>query len=284
MRSFVWPHPVRAFLPVLAVLSAGMMLISGCTGQAGTVGADGGETSMPSTTAPATSSPGVSSSSAPVPGSAPASPRAQTSSPRLTSPYLPLWPFADGQQVRAWQAGYQTGGRQPWHLSANQTALSFTQGYLRYTTVNRVVRTAIDGVHARVAVGFLDPDGRRLSTAAVIHLVRFGSDRFAPWEVVGTDDTTFSLTTPAYGAHVTTRMTVGGRITGVDESIKVQVRGLSLSSPIGMSAPIPAGGHNQPWSTTVMVGGTADRVLTIAAATGGHVAAVERFTITGARR
>jgi hypothetical protein len=203
--------------------------------------------------------------------------------PRLPGHYLPLWPFATGQQVRTWEASYRSGGHQPWHLSAQQTALSFTQGYLGYTEVNRVVRSTVGTVDARVTVGYPIPEGSRLATAAVIHLVRFGSGRHAPWEVVGTDDTTLSLTIPAYGAHVSTRMTVGGRITGVDEFIRVQVRQLSSASPVGVAPGVPAGGQNQPWSTTVSTHGPRG-VLTIAAATGGHLAAVERFAITGVLR
>jgi hypothetical protein len=194
-----------------------------------------------------------------------------------------MWPFANVRKVSAWEASYRSGGHQPWHLSAQQTALSFTQGYLGYTEINRVAATTISGRDARVAVGFRT-DAGRVGTAAVIHLVRYGSGRLAPWEVVGTDDTTLSLTTPAYGAHVATRMTVGGRITGVDESIRVQVRRQSSGTPVGEFCCVPAGGQNQPWSATVTVDGTAHGVLTIAASTGGHLAAVERFAITGAER
>jgi hypothetical protein len=203
--------------------------------------------------------------------------------PRLPAPYLPLWPFANGQQVRGWQASYQSGGHQPWHLSARQTALSFTQGYLGYTEIDQIAATTISGDHARVAVG-LRTDAGRVGTAAVIHLVRFGSGRLAPWEVVGTDDTTLSLTAPAYGAHVGTRLTAGGRITGVDESIRVQVRRQSSGVPAGGFCCVPTGGQNQPWSAAVTVRGTAPGVLTIAASTGGHLAAVERFAITGVVR
>jgi hypothetical protein len=200
--------------------------------------------------------------------------------PGLPGSYLPLWPFANGRQVRDWRIGYQAGGHQPWHLSATQTALSFTQGYLGYTEVNRVVGSTIRGTQARVSVGYSIPEGKRVSTAAVIHLVRFGSGRDAPWEVVGTDDTTLSLTIPAYGSRVSSQVRAGGRISGVDESIRVQVRRLSSASPIGIAPGLPAGGMNQPWSTTVTIRGASDRVLTIAASTGGHIQGVERFAIT----
>jgi hypothetical protein len=118
----------------------------------------------------------------------------------------------------------------------------------------------------------------------VIHLVRFGAGRLAPWEVVGTDDRTFTLTTPPYGARVSSLVHVGGRITGVDENIRVQVRQKSSTAPLGTSPGIPAGGQNTPWSTAVTFHGATDHVLTIAAATGGHIAGVERFAITAVIR
>ena len=36
------------------------------------------------------------------------------------------------------------------------------------------------------------PARRKVSTAAVVHLVRYGSGRYVPWEVVGTGDTTLT--------------------------------------------------------------------------------------------
>jgi hypothetical protein len=262
------------------------MLISACESVTRTARPAGGQASNPATTAPAPLPSAVSPPAKPAPPPAKVTPprRAPAQPPRLYGNYLPLWPFATGQQVQAWQRSYLAGGHQAWHLSAGQTALGFTQGYLGYTKVNRVVYSRVSGVHARVAVGYSIPEGRRVSTAAVIHLVRFGSGRVAPWEVVGTDDTTLSLTIPAYGARVSSPVKVGGRLSGVDEYIRVQVRQLSSASPIGGAPGLMAGGMNQPWSVTATFRGGSGRVLTIAAATGGHLAAVERFAITGVVR
>jgi hypothetical protein len=280
----VRPRLARAFLSIVLILLGVTLAVSACVRQTKTASESGGQapaSAPPSatTTGPA---PGTASPVTPPSGNAPARQTA-VAPPRLPAPYLPLWPFANGQQVRGWQASYQSGGHQPWHLSAQQTALSFTQGYLGYTEIDRVATSTISGSHARVAVGFRT-DAGRIGTAAVIHLVRYGSGRLAPWEVVGTDDATLSLTTPAYGARVAARMTVGGRITGVDESIRVQVRRQSSGSSVGGFCCVPAGGQNQPWSATATVPGTAHGILTIAASTGGHLAAVERFTITGVVR
>jgi hypothetical protein len=107
--------------------------------------------------------------------------------------------------------------------------------------------------------------------------------RYAPWEVVGTDDTTFTLDSPAYGSTASSPVTVGGKITGVDESIRITVHRLSAQGPAGSYCCRAAGGTRSPWSARVAFRAAPGEVITIAAATGGHVAALERFTVTGAR-
>lgn len=87
--------------------------------------------------------------------------------------------------------------------------------------------------------------------------------------------------TPAYGAAVSSPVTVGGRITGVDERLAVQVRSRQ-GGLLGRSAGMPAGGERTPWSAQVAYSAPAGTVLTLAVSTSGHVAAVERFAITAA--
>ena len=129
----------------------------------------------------------------------------------------------------------------------------------------------------------MDRAGRAV-TAAVIHLVRFGSGADAPWEVVGTDDTGgITLTTPGYGSPVASPLSVGGTITGVDENIRVQVRQPSTTTVVGEACCQPAGGTDTPWTLTVSYQGATDHVLTIVASTGGHLLMVERFAITAVR-
>ncbi len=143
------------------------------------------------------------------------------------------------------------------------------------------VRTDASGAH--VTVGFPNPNGSPVNSA-VLHLRHFGSSATAPWEVVGTDDTPqFSLTTPRYGAMVSSPLSVGGAIDGVDESIKVRVWQLSSPTPIGIFCCQPAGGAGVPWAAAVTFTGATDPVVIVAASTGGHLAAVERFTVTGVR-
>jgi hypothetical protein len=119
----------------------------------------------------------------------------------------------------------------------------------------------------------------------VLHLVRFGTDPDSPWEVVGSDDpASFSLDTPAYGSPVTSPITVGGHIVGVDENIKVTVHRLASQAPVGTHCCTPAGmatPTGTDWAATVSFTAAPGDVLTIVAQTGGHLQAVERFAIQG---
>jgi hypothetical protein len=186
-----------------------------------------------------------------------------------------LWPFGSYAEAERWRT--QGGGSQPWHLDAGQTALSFTRSYLGFTEIDQVASTRLDAQGAHVGVGYRNPTGR-LSIAAVLHLVRYGSAKDSPWEVVGSDDTTFTLEQPAYGSRVSSPMTVGGHITGVDENIVVSV--LASQTDRATVARVPAGGDRSPWTTGPVSFGQRG-VLTIVASTGGHLQQVERFAIQG---
>ncbi len=194
--------------------------------------------------------------------------------------YLPLWPFGSVNEAEAWQRAANPGGHQPWHLDTTEVALMFTRQYLGFTEVDRVVSTTVSGDEARVAVGFAT------GTAAVIHLARIGASALGarPWEVVGTDDAaTFTITAPAYGSRVSSPVTVGGHISGVDESIRITIR--HGSAVAGTFCCLAAGGGaaGQSWSTPVRFAAAPADVLAIVASTGGHLRAVERFAVTGAR-
>jgi len=230
----------------------------------------------PATTGPTTSSPTTSS---------PTTVAATTStvpSSSLGSAYAPMWPFRTQQEADAWRVANQSGGHEPWHLDAGQTALSFTQGYLGFTDISTVNRVTIDATGAHVDIGIPTTPGHATS-AAVIHEVRFGSGAGAPWEVVGTDDTQFSLNAPAYGATVTSPVTVGGHITGVDENISVRVLEPSAPTQLGLACCVPIGNVDTPWTLSVSYAGATDPVLTVVAVTGGHLAQFERFTVTAVR-
>ncbi len=118
----------------------------------------------------------------------------------LAAPLLPLFPFQTAGEARAWMTAYRAKGARPEFADPGPTALAFAR-FLGYTEVDRVTATTTDAKGAHVSVGSLVPETQQASTAAVVHLVRYLPRVDAPWEVVGTDDTTFSLTEPAYGAR-----------------------------------------------------------------------------------
>jgi hypothetical protein len=197
-------------------------------------------------------------------------------------PHQPLWPFVDAQQALRWQVESGPQGHQPWHADAELTALAFTQGFLGFSGIDRITSCTGDGDEAWVGVGSTLPNGEE-SLAAVVHLVRFGSGRDAPWEVVGTRDGTLVLDTPHYGSQVRSPITAGGTITGVDESLRLQVRQVGRDDVLGEHFPLAAGGEAQRWSAQVAYNGAGSGALTLVVSTGGHVADVERFAITGLR-
>lgn len=270
---------VIAAAVVVTLLSAllvglGVLYLGGdpaSTGQ-GAVPLPGAGTSPTTTTSSSQSSP---SPAAP-------SPTRQVPPSAQSFAYQPLWPFASVAEAAAWQSAYRDGGKQPWHLDADETALSFTTGFLGFTEIDRVVTRSIKGDEAWISVGYQSSEGPA-SVAAVLHLVRIGQGDDAPWEVVGTQDSTLTLERPRYGAKVTSPITVGGRITGVDESIRVDLRQSGAERPIGSSCCLPGGGEKQAWSVRVTFRGAAEGAVTVVASTGGHVQDVERFAITGVR-
>ncbi|WP_282785016.1 hypothetical protein [Nocardia sp. CC201C] len=242
-----------------------------------------GTVSVAPTTAPGSGDAGSGTSQPGVSASGPAAPTTPSDPDHFA--YQPLWPFATAADAADWQRAYRAGGHQPWHLDAPAVALTFTQQYLGYGSVDRVVNTQYREDEAWITVGYARPDdpGHVGLPAAVLHLVRFGSGPDAPWEVVGTEDRTLTLTTPPYGSQVGSPITVGGRISGVDESLDIQVRQLGREQPVGTVGRIPAGGTDMPWSATVPVDASCPSTLTVAVATGGHVTDVERFAVTGVR-
>jgi hypothetical protein len=244
----------------LATIAAAGLLAAGC-------GASG----------PPGPAPSPSTASASTPASAPA-----TGSAPVPFAYQPLFPFGSLADVQAWQASYASGGHEPWHLNPGLTALAFTQGYLGFSRVDKVAALTLNGGDAHVTVGFHRPDGH-VSAAAVIHMVKFGSGKNVPWEVVGTDDTTLTLDIPVYGGTATSPVRVGGKITGVDESLRAEVHRLGSGGPVGSYCCRPAGGQATPWSFSLPFHATTGQVITIVVHTGGHVAAVERFAVTGVR-
>jgi cell division septation protein DedD len=283
------PQWKRRWLPPLLAAAAVVAVAAGTIGVVEATRADRAQPGHTPTPAPivATPTPTIATTPAGVVPPGPTTSVPTTSStPPQSAPgafelgYQPLWPFANLADAKEWQASYRNGGHQPWHLSATATAQAFVAS-LGFTEIDTITSQQTDSDGAHIGVGYVDPNGTK-RTAAVLHLVRFGTETDSPWEVVGSDDTDFSLEKPDYGSVVTSPITVGGHITGVDENIKVSVRQVSTEKPIGQACCTPAGGVNQPWSTKVSFSAT-QPVITIVASTGGHLLAVERFAIQGLR-
>jgi hypothetical protein len=220
----------------------------------------------------------------PSPGTPTTAPSA-TATGEPTAPafrFLPLWPFGSAEDAASWQVQSGAGGHQPWRLDAAATALSFTTGYLGFTNIDQTIGVSYSGDQAWVKVGSRTEDGHHI--AAEVHLARIGAGTNRPWEVVGTRDSTLSLTSPRYGSTVTSPVTMGGRIAGVDESLQLQVRSLTASGVLGEAVGIPAGGEHAPWSGQVSFSAPAGTVLTLVVSTGGHADhGIERFAIMGVR-
>jgi len=214
----------------------------------------------------------------------PAGPAAPSREPVVPAfRFLPLWPFGSVADAVAWQREALPGGHQPWHLDIGRTALSFTNSYLRFDNVDRILGVTTSGDQAWASVGYRTENGQD-HVSAIVHLARIGrgADRERPWEVVGSRDTALALTTPRYGSTVSSPVTTGGRITGVDEALRVQVRSLGHAGVLGEVVGVPAGGENAPWSVRVAFRAAPGSVLTIVVSTGGHAGpGVERFAITG---
>jgi hypothetical protein len=202
------------------------------------------------------------------------------STPSTTFRFQPLWPFASVTDAAAWQTESLSNGSQPWRLDAAQTALTFASTHLGYTEMNRVTSRQIVGDEAWIGVAGTPPEGRTVS-AAVLHLARIGVGPLdgRPWEVVGSRDTLLTLTTPRYGSVVGHTIVVGGRISGVDESLVIQVRDRA-GTVLARKQGIPAGGVETPWQVTLTLPSGSAGLVTIAVSTGGHIADVEKFAIT----
>jgi hypothetical protein len=196
--------------------------------------------------------------------------------------YQPLWPFASRDEADSWLRDGAITGDAPWHADPKTTALLFAQGYLGFYEIDRTTTVTEHADEAWVGVGYTLPSGETVTTAT-IHLVRFGTASNAPWEVVGSLDDELTLTAPGYGDTVGTVIEAGGTITGVDESLHLQVRQSTQDDVLGDYCCVPAGGESRPWSATFSTALPQPGALTLVVWTGGHVARVEKFAVTGLR-
>lgn len=197
--------------------------------------------------------------------------------------FQPLWPFGSQGEADSWLKDGAPAGQSPWHADAKATALSFARNYLGFAEIDHTTTVDEQPGEAWIGVGYSLPEVDS-ATVATIHLARFGPRPDAPWEVVGTRDAILTLDTPTYGSTVGSVIDAGGTITGVDESLHLQVRQLAQPDALGDHCCVPAGGEARPWSARVtMTTPPQPGTVTLVVSTGGHVASVERFAVTGLR-
>jgi hypothetical protein len=260
------------------MVTAACMLLAACGSEAPkTTTTTSSRPTGTSSTTTTSSEPAGTSSPSTSPTTLPSS--VATTTVPLASPDLYVYPFSSLEDAEAWRREANPGGHQPWHFDAGFIATSFAKA-LGVPEIAQVIKVREDATGAHVALGFHNPNGVPV-TAWTVHLVRVGSGSGRPWEVVGDDQSAgFTLTTPTYGAVVSSPVRVGGRITGVDENIRVRAFAGASNQPIGEHCCLPAGGVASPWSTTLAFSATTARVLVITASTGGHVQAIERLVFT----
>lgn len=244
----------------LAVIGVVAVVVSGCARESSESLLAGGP---PGTSAPATTTATGGSDTA------------------YTFEYLPLWPFAAQADADRWLAEDRPAGIDLWHADPRATALKFSREFLDFTDLDRTTTVTEQAREAWVGVGQANPNGEPV-TVANLHLARLGPDAEAPWEVVGTEDTYLTIERPPYGSPVQPVTEVGGRISGVDESLRVQARQQSAGL-VGEFCCVPAGGEQEPWSATLSIAATPPGAVTVVVSTGGHYAQIERFAITGLR-
>jgi hypothetical protein len=274
------PHKTRRSKAKISALILTVWALGACTSST----PNPATSSLSTTTSKQTTtvaSPSTADSTTPSMSTAPSPSTTTTSTPAAFN-HLPLWPFTGPADVARWQRDYRATRAEAWHLDPAATALRFTRDHLGYSEISKITSRQIQANDAWIGVGGVNETGKN-STAAIIHLARYGSGGSAPWEVVGTRDSMLTLTSPRYGASVTSPVQVGGQITGVDEALQVIILKSSSSRPIGRAGPLAAGGQKTPWSSPVTFSAGRGQVLTIAVSTGGHLARVEGFAVTGVR-
>lgn len=182
------------------LLPAGAVAVAGAVAAA-VVLTSGGTPTHKLIQTPTTQSPTAAPTTAPPPSMEPTPVPASYGGPAI-------WPFRSQAQADAWRADH---GSKPWAGQAGQVATHFVHDYLKLNPAG--LRVSGPDHDLRLATA-----GHYLGTA---HLEQYGSG--GPWTVVGVGGTDLTITTPRAGQLVTSPLSVSGRITGVDEHVKLQL-------------------------------------------------------------
>ena len=191
---------------------------------------------------------------------------------------LLLWPFTNKREVVRWEASDREGGHQPWHTSPCDTAGSFVRFVLAYSDVSEVARCEIRGDQAWVTAGY-PGEGRVIPAGATIHLVRIGNNP-GGWVVVGSQDrATLTIITPRYGATVTRRIHLAGKVGGLGEDV-LRVRILDRFGHVLGEAPPRLIGLGGSWTADIRVPASTDRVLIAVASTDSGLGSLGDLALT----
>lgn len=147
---------------------------------------------------------------------------------------VPVWPFTSDAQAADWVA---SPGDRTWASDPVQVTQHLLDVVLRLP--GKAVGTA--GRRGDIVQVVVKAAGRPVST---VSLEQVGRGVDGPFSVTGASAEDVSITTPDVGGSVESPLTVTGRVTGVDESVHVQL--LAGSSELA-DGHAPAG-QEQPWS------------------------------------
>lgn len=260
-----WTRPALGLVGAAALGTATYVGVALATGGGGVATLQQHE--HPATQPPVTSTPSLVLPASPTPKPA-------------TAKVVGIWPFQTSSDVSTWQQS-STGGHQPWHYDAGQTAVAFL-AFLGHPEVHQVMSVIDHGYATAVTVGQHNADSGRTTKVTVVWLKQVGTGSPQPWDVQEATASDLTIDQPSRFAHVSTPLIVSGLITGIDESITVQLVSPSTGADLNTTTPhVPAGGTNTPWETRLTLRASNDKVGILVAYTGGHVAAVERLTVTG---
>lgn len=149
-----------------------------------------------------------------------------------------LWPFTSAAEAQAWQPT----GPYPWAGDILATAEHFATDYLGITGLRGFQPNAVDGT---VGLQSGQPDRRKISAVKLVHYESADGKRVWTVESVATD---MSVTSPTAGAAISSPTSVTGRITGVDENVRLRL--LTSAGKEIANGGAPAGSE-VPWQGTL---------------------------------
>jgi hypothetical protein len=162
-----------------------------------------------------------------------------------------LWPFTSASQAAAWGRDHAD---RTWAGDAGAVASRFGQQFLGLSGVDAVAAAAADRVTLRVGG---QPVGE-------VRLARYDVAGGPAWTVVSVSGGDLRVTSPRAGEAISSPTTVTGRITGVDENVRLRLvtaAGKEIATagaPAGSAVPWqgPLSWSDTGWTTAAVVGTT----------------------------